>query len=610
MSTAERLQRLKVLVKTEGLIGSSRKLGGYARWRLRGSPTKYDGYAAWMKAAENVHPIGTDSKVGFTVIMPVYNTDPGYLSDAVESVLGQTHRNWQLIMVDDASTRQDTKRTAGSLAALDDRITLITRETNEGIAGATNASIEAATHEWIAFMDHDDLLHPEALAWFSTCAADSDLIYSDEDKLDASGWHHSPTWKPDWSSRLLLCMNYINHLTAIRTDVLRDIGGIRTGFDGAQDHDLMLRVSEIPGLRVTHIPHVLYHWRIWSESFSQSSESSLAAERSGLAAVADAIERRGWEADSSLGTGSPFNYRPRFREIEPRPLVKVVIPTRDHAQLLQKCVEGISNRTDGVDVHIVIVDNGSVKASSLEYLEQLDCRDDVSVVRIDDEFNYSALCNRGAVTGPDADYLLMMNNDVEVVGRKWLQQMTGWLIADPAVCVVGTKLVYSNHTVQHGGVVLGLDGVAGHYADHQDDAPLLNNLHDQAREVTAVTGAVLLIRSEDFFSVGGFREELPLVYQDTDLCMRLSRETGGSILYDPTYPLKHVGSATRASHNPEQTYGVYRFQMLWGDELARGDRFYNPHMTRSAPDFSLRELPDDDAEFAARFVPRPDPQES
>ena len=604
MSTVERVRRLNELVRTEGVVGSFRTVGGYARWRLRGRPTSYDEYDEWMRAAEDVHPMRADREAGFTVVMPVHNTGPKYLSDAVESVVAQTHQKWQLVMVVDASTREVTTRTAEALAAGDNRISLITCEGKQSVALVTNAGIEAATHEWVALMGNDDLIHQETLAWFSTCAANSDLIYSDEDKLDASSRRHSPTWKPAWSSRLLLSINYINHLAAIRTDIVRDIGGIRAGFDGAQDHDLMLRVSEIPDLRVAHIPHVLYHRRQRPEFSSQSAVSSLAAERSGLEAVADAIERRGWQADSSLGTGTPFNYRPRFREVEPRPSVKVVIPTRDHVRLLRRCVSSILNRTDGVDTHLVIVDNGSVKASTLAYLEQFSSRHDASVIHIDDEFNYSRLCNEGAVTGPDTDYLLMMNNDVEVVGRKWLQQMTGWLVGDPAVCAVGAKLMYPDHTIQHGGVVLGLDGVAGHYADGHDNAPALNNHHDQAREVTAVTAAVLLVRSEDFASVGGFREEMPLVYQDTDLCMRLSRETGGSILYDPTYPLNHVGSASRASHSPEQTYGVFRFWHLWKDELAQGDRFYSPHMSRSASDFSLRELPDDDAEFAARFVAR------
>ncbi|GMQ85983.1 MAG: hypothetical protein BMS9Abin07_1553 [Acidimicrobiia bacterium] len=605
-----RLDRLKELVETEGLIGSSRKVGQYVNWRLRGRPTPGDEYRNWLKAAARVRPIGTDPTVGFSVVMPVYNTDPEYLEKAVESVVQQTHQKWELIIVDDGSSRSATSRIAERLAETDTRISLIARETNEGIAAATNAGIEAAVYEWITFMDHDDLLHLDALAWFSTCAKGSDLIYSDEDKIDASGRRHSPTWKPAWSSRLLLSVNYINHLTAVRTDMVRQIGGIRLGFDGAQDHDLMLRISEIPDLRVTHIPHVLYHWRIWGKSFSQSAGSSLASEASGLRSVADAIERRGWQADSTLSTGSPFNYRPRFREVSPLPTVKVVIPTRDRMCLLRRCVSSVLNRSDGVSIHLVIVDNGSAHPSTIAYLEELGSRGDVSVIRIDDAFNYSALCNEGARTGPETDFLLMLNNDVEVLGRQWLQQMVGWLVADPAVCAVGTKLLYPDGTVQHGGVVLGLGGVAGHYADGQDDAPRLNNHHDQAREVTAVTAAALLVRSEDFSAVEGFREEMPLVYQDVDLCMRLSRETGGSIVYDPTYPADHHGSASRAKHSPEQAYGVHRFQLLWNEEIGRGDQFYSPHVSLSESDFSLRSIPKDDAEFASRFAPRSNPKVS
>lgn len=604
MRTSKAVQRLRDLVAEEGAASAAKVAWEYVRWRSHGRPFEYDEYAEWIEAVEAIRPSRIDSNAGFSVVMPVYNTDPAYLSEAVESVVTQTHRKWELVMVDDASTRGSTSRAAAALSASDPRISLITLESNGGIAVATNAGIDQAKYEWIAFMDHDDRIHRDALAWFSGCAVSSDLIYSDEDKLDEAGRRHNPTLKPAWSSRLLLSNNYVNHLAAVRTSIVRDLGGLRAGFDGAQDHDLMLRVSEIPGLRVTHVPNVLYHWRIFSRSFSNLTESSRSSEESGLRAVGDAIGRRGWSADSSLGTGSWFNYRPRFRELSPRPSVKAVVPTRDHVGMLRKCVSSVLARSDGVDLHLVVVDNGSAKAKTIAYLAELEARDDVTVIHIDDEFNYSDLCNQGAEAGPKTDYLLMLNNDVEVQGRNWLKQMTGWLDADPAACAVGTKLLFRDGTIQHAGVVLGLRGVAGHYAEDQDNAPQANNLHDQAREVTAVTGAALLVRSEDFFAVGGFRTELPLVYQDTDLCMRLSHDTGGSIIYDPTYPLVHRGSASRAKFSPEQAYGVARFQFLWSEELIAGDDFYSPHLDLTETDFVLRALPTDVSTFAPRFNPR------
>ena len=341
MKMSRNVQRLQELVASEGAVQASKTAFQYLRWHFRGRPTTYVSYSDWMNAADAVRPPHTDPSVGFTVVMPVYNTLPEFLTAAVASVVAQTHQKWELIMIDDASTRSATSRTAAGLAASDPRISLIVRETNGGITVASNMGIANASHEWIAFMDHDDCLQPEALAWFSGCAEYSDLIYSDEDKLDISGRRHSPTWKPAWSPRLLLSINYINHLTAVRTDIVRRIDGIRVGFDGAQDHDLMLRLSEIPDLRATHVPHVLYHWRIWPESFSQSAESNISAEDSGLRALADAIERREWQADSTLGTGSPFNYRPRFRETTPRPTIKVVIPTRDRVGMLRRCIAGV-----------------------------------------------------------------------------------------------------------------------------------------------------------------------------------------------------------------------------------------------------------------------------
>jgi GT2 family glycosyltransferase len=604
MTTTTRATLLKELWRDEGFVPTVQKLSAYARWRLRGRPLQLDSYETWMAKANLIDPPNPDPAVGFSVVMPVYNTEPEFLRLAVASVINQTHQRWELIMVDDFSTRAETVATAESLARSDTRVRLIRREENGGIAGATNTGIAEAEHEWVAFLDHDDVLHGSALAWFSTCAADVDMIYSDEDKIEVDGTRYSPTWKPAWSPRMLLGINYINHLTAVRTEIVRDLGGLREGFDGAQDHDFMLRLAEIPGLRVAHIPAVLYHWRIWPESFSQVAASSLKSENSGLKAVGEATERRGWSADVGLSTGTPYNYRPRFRELDDRPTVKVVIPTRDRLKLLRRCITSLFERTDGVDLHVVVIDNGSTDAATLDYLAGLADREDFTVQRIDDEFNYSHLCNVGADLGPPTDLLLFLNNDTEVLGRSWLKQLVGWLTWDEDVCCVGAKLFYKDRTIQHAGVVLGLGGVAGHYVDKEPNEPRLNNHHDQVREVSAVTAALMLVRSADFARIGGFNEDMPLVYQDIDFCLRLADETGGSVLYDPTYPAMHRGSASRPKYDPEQTYGVLRFQMLWADRIATGDAFYSPHLTLADSDLSLREVQVSTDEFAGRFTPR------
>lgn len=600
----DRLERITQMLRSEGFTGAVRAVAAYVWWVVRGKPDHRDIYQRWMDAADSVLPENPDPDVGFSVVMPVYNTDPVYLERAVGSIVEQVHQRWQLVMVDDCSTNAETVSAARRLAQTDDRIDLVVRSDNGGIAAATNSGMEVARHEWTAFMDHDDRLHENALTWFSSVAAHADLIYSDEDKLDADDRRHSPTWKPAWSPRLLLGINYINHLTAVRTDLARSLGGIRRGFDGAQDHDFMLRLAEVPDLRVVHIPNVLYHWRIWSDSYSQTPESSLASERSGLKAVGEAVERRGWDSQVGLSTGTPYNYRPRFGALSPPPTVKIIIPTRDRVGLLRTCVRSVLERTDGADVHVVIIDNGSVKDSTARYLAELDTREDFTVRRIDDRFNYSMLCNEGARTGPDTEYLVFLNNDVEILARKWLQQMLGWLHADPDVCAVGTKLFYRKGKIQHAGVVLGLGGVAGHYDDGQGDGPKLNDHHDQVREVTAVTAALLAVRTSDFAAVGGFNEDMPLVYQDVDLCMRLASETGGAVLYDPTYPATHLGSASRKKHEPAQTYGVFRFQMLWSDAIRDGDRYYSPHLTTEMSDLSMMGIPADRAAFTARFRPR------
>jgi GT2 family glycosyltransferase len=265
----------------------------------------------------------------------------------------------------------------------------------------------------------------------------------------------------------------------------------------------------------------------------------------------------------------------------------VVIPTRDRVKLLRTSVTGVLQRTDGVGVHLVVVDNGSVKPKTLVYLEEIGARDDVTVVRHDDAFNYSRLINLGVGAGPETPAVLLLNNDIDIHHRPWLQQMAGWL-ADPGVVAVGTKLMLPNGLIQHAGVVTGIGGVAGHYALEWKDTPILGNLHDQAREVNCVTAACMLVRTEAFNAAGGFNEDLPIDFQDVDFCLRL-RSAGGIIMYDPTYPLTHDQGATRGLHRASNAYTLTRMRFMWGDVIDAGDPYYNPNLTLR--DHSLRPAP-------------------
>jgi GT2 family glycosyltransferase len=494
-----------------------------------------------------------------------------------------------MVIVDDGSSNPAPLRELARSAKRDRRIRLVHVDRNGGIAQATNLGAAEAKGDYLVFLDHDDELAPGALEWLSTCTPEADLIYTDEDKLADAGDHHSHFFKPAWSPRLLLGVNYVNHATCIRTSLFREVGGLREGLEGVQDHDLLLRISETPGLVVRHLPNLLYHWRAWGGSYSGSADTRRRVEEAGLAMIQETIDRRGWRAQAMLGNKKPFNYRVVFAPDPTPPLVKVVIPTRDQVDLLKVAVDGVLNRTDGVTTHLVIVDNGSRKAKTHAFLSDVATRDDVSVVTIDDAFNYSRLCNEGVLAGPDADHVLLLNNDVEIRHRGWLLQLSGWL-RDPEVAGVGPLLLYPKGRIQHAGVVVGWGGNAGHYAQRQRYEPKTEALYDQAREVGCLTGACLLVRTADFHAAGGLNEDFAVDFQDVDFCLRLREVTGGVLMYDPTFPGVHAESASRGRREASG-YSVSRLQFLWGEVLSDTDPYYSPHLSITAYDLSLAGFP-------------------
>ena len=598
--------RISAIRKSSGWSGVARTIGSYALWRLKGRPVSGDTptYREWLTTYGDIGPDGeVDNGTRFSIVCPVYNTPVELLRQTIDSVGRQTFENWELILVDDASNHQDTVAILEQLGAGDPRIRVLSLTENGGISRATNKGIEAATGSYLVFLDHDDVLAATALEWLATCTPQADLIYTDEDKIDIEGSHFEPFFKPAWSPRLLLGVNYLNHITCVKTDLVKKLGGLRPEFDGAQDHDLLLRLAELP-LTVAHIPHVLYHWRAWEQSVAGAPSSKVAVEAQGIRAVQEAIDRRGWGAEAAIGNGSPFNYRVYWRRQPDPATVKIVMPTRDRVDLLRNALEGIFSRTDGVDVHVVVVDNGSKEMQTLEFLWEIDDSwDNVTVKRVDDAFNYSKLCNEGVETGPDTKMVLFLNNDVEILHRNWLLQLSGWL-RDPEIVGVGPKLHFPDRTIQHGGVILGLGGIAGHYAGYLPDEPQTSNLHDQAREVGCLTAASLLVRTSDYQTVGGMNEHLAIDFQDVDLCLRLRTELGGWLMYDPTYPLIHQQSASRGDYGAPSGYTIARMRFLWGSELAKGDPFYNPHLTLTQHDFSLAPLPNLEPKRLRRLEPR------
>ncbi len=578
-----------------------RRLLGYLRWRLEGSPVSIErspwlGPDDWYAAYEGLRPPpgSVPSEAAFSLLCPVGPAGSGAVEATVDSVLAQTYGVWELILVADATTDSRVLEVIDRVRGGDDRVRVV-RHDGDSVAGRLNAGIADAHHSHVVFLDPGGRLDPVALEWLGTCVPSADLVYTDEDVVDPRGSHIHAAFKPAWSPRLLLGRDYVHHLTCVSMGLLADLGGFDPQARGAEMHDLLLRISEMD-VTVAHVPFVAYH----GPEASHDPERATA----GMEAVRRSIHRRGWEAEAVVADPSQPAYRVVFDRPADHAAVKVVVPTRDRVDLLRSVVDGVLDRTVGVDLHLVIVDNASMDPETLEYLGLLvDRRENVTVVRSEDAFNFSRLCNAGATAGPAMPYLLFLNNDVEILHGDWLTQLVGWTESDPHVVAVGPKLLFADRSIQHAGVVLGFRGVAGHYALGEADEPRSGLLHDCAREISGLTAACLLVRTSSFEALGGFDESLDVDFQDVDLCLRLRLRLGGTLMYDPTFPLIHHQSATRGSAHEPSPLAAERMQAIWGPQL-ESDPYYSPHLSLTLPDASLRPLPDDDAALRARAAAR------
>ena len=508
-----------------------------------------------------------------SVVVPVHDTDPLVFRAMAASVQAQTYRRWQLCLVDDASTRTDTRAVLAELAAADDRVRLQRLDASMGIAGATNAGVAMATGAYVAFLDHDDVLAPDALYWIVRrleLDGDLDVLYSDEDKLDEHGVRVEPYFKPDWSPDYLLSLNYVTHLLVVRRRLLDEVGGFRAGFDGAQDYDLLLRLTEHTD-RIAHVPAPLYSWRKVEGSTSADIHAKPAAHRASEQALDDAISRRGLDAVREPGI-QPTWHRLRYR-IANAPTVSIVIPTRDRVDLLEPCVESVRSTSVGVPIEYVIVDNESRDPATLRYLTRVAALDDVVVVRYPHRFNFARQMNLAALAAT-GEVLLLLNNDVRPISANWVQAMLEHAMR-PEVGAVGARLVWPDGRAQHEGIVLNAGGVAlnldsGPYAAYGRCI----------RNTAAVTAACLMTRASVYAAVGGMDERLRVAYNDVDLCLRMG-ERGWRIIYTPWAELEHAESSTRGSLHP--TIDEAFFQQRWGAPYTALDPFYTPNLELMQP---------------------------
>ncbi len=531
-----------------------------------------------------------------SIIVPVYNVEPRWLERCVDSIRKQTYEAWELCLADDCSTDPAVRPCLEALAASDERIKVTFRSENGHISRATNSALELATGEFVALMDNDDELPPQAL--YEVAAAldahpELDLIYSDEDKIDDRGVRSDPTFKPDYSPDLLLSTNYISHLGVYRTSIVRAIGGFRPGFEGSQDYDLVLRfVERTDPARIHHIPRILYHWRMLATSTAADQGSKGYAFSAGQRALQDALDRRGLDASADLG---PLNgiYNVHYR-VPRAERVSVIIPTRDGYDNIERCVSSIVNKTAYEDFEIIIADNGSTNPRMRALYERYERQSlrPIRVVHIDIPFNYARINNRAAAAATGS-YLLFLNDDTEVIAPGWMTTMVG-LAQQERVGVVGAKLYYPNDRVQHAGVVLGLGGVAGHVfsGSARGDVGRYGRLLENANYY-AVTAACCMISAADFHAVGGFDEDFAVAYNDVDLCIRVHDELGRVNVLAHEAELYHYESVTRGQDtaDPEKRARLEReserFRALHGDVVA-ADPYFNENLSRTSPYLDVR----------------------
>ena len=528
-----------------------------------------------------------------SVVMPVYNAPLEFLKQAIESVQAQLYPHWELCIADDASTDAGVRPMLESFAKADPRIKVVFRPQNGHISAASNSALELASGDFVALLDNDDLLPAHALyhvAKVIIANPEAALIYSDEDKINTAGLRYNPYFKCELNYELLLAQNMICHLGVYRRALLEKIGGFREGFEGAQDYDLTLRVLEkVQPEQVVHISKVLYHWRAIPGSTALAADEKNYAALAARKAIQEHLQRTGRGGTVTEAPEAPSLNRVRYALPANLPLVSIIIPTRDHAEILGVCLESILKKTSYPHFEIIVVDNGSVEQET-QLLLARQPQAKVRVVRDDSPFNYSRL-NNLAVKAAKGDVVCLMNNDIEVLTPDWLEEMLSFALQDDIGCV-GARLWYPGEGgLQHGGVVLGLGGIAGHshkYLPRHHSGYFGRAVLHQS--FSAVTAACLVIRREIWEQVEGLDESFAIAFNDVDFCLRV-RDAGYRNVWTPYAEMIHHESLSRGQEdNPEKVarfHGeIQRMEQRWGAALLN-DPAYSPNLTHDHEDFSM-----------------------
>lgn len=517
-----------------------------------------------------------------SILMPVYNPDPDLLQEAIDSVRNQIYPHWELCIADDASPNPQIRSILENYLRTDSRIRVTFRTENGNICASSNSALELCTGMYTALMDHDDLL-PETALYFVVMEVlhhpDAMLIYSDEDHISLQKKRYSPYFKPDYDEVLILAQNYISHLGVYRTSLLQKIGGFRPGYEGSQDHDLVLRCAlAVHPEQIRHIPRILYHWRNNMKSFSNTTMER--CEKARRQAVADYLEAQGYDATVTRGR---FGFNEVTYRLKKLPLVSCIIPARNHAELTRACLDGLLHRTDYAPLEIILVDNGSTDEDAIQLCKLFSHHQKVRVIHWNKPFNYSEI-NNMAAREAHGDIFAFLNNDSKIIHPDWLYRLVTYAV-QPKIGAVGPKLLYANKTIQHAGVVCGINGVAGHVGRGlMQYTGELSGQFQLPRRVTIVTGACLIVRKELFFHFGGFDEKfLKVAFNDVDFCLKVHKG-GFHNIYVGDVELYHLESISRGHDDtPEKqarfTNEINVIKERWKNQIAC-DPFYSPQYSR------------------------------
>ena len=528
----------------------------------------------------------------FSFVIPLYKTPVNFLYELIDSIKSQTYSNWEICFSDGSGENSPLKNILSELELGNKNIRTFYNGSQMKIAENTNAAIEISKGDYIIFMDHDDTIEPNALF---ECVSiinkdkDIDFIYTDEDKVNEDGTKYfDPHFKPDFSINLLRSMNYICHMVVVKRELINKSGRLDNVYDGAQDYDFVFRCVEKAN-KIHHIPKVLYHWRTHNDSTSFNPASKIYAFEAGKKAIEDHYKRIGIKAEVDFGvTNGLYNTK---LKLESSPLVSIIIPNKDHISDLKKCIDSIESNSTYKNVEYVIVENNSTQEETYEYYKTLEINEKIKVIKYVGDFNFSKIINFG-VKHSKGDYLLILNNDTELITPNSIEQMLAFCMLED-VGIVGARLLYPDDTIQHAGVIIGLGGIAGHafvglkrkFRGYFSRAICI-------QDYSAVTAACLMVSKKVFENAKGFNEELAVAFNDIDFCLKV-RELGKLVVYNPNCEFYHYESKSRGKENTKEKVARFKseravFKSRWSDILEAGDPYYNRNLSLNKYDFSLK----------------------